>query len=496
MNNNVIFDLFLLFKKQYTQTMKFKKALFFFSFNLSFVFAQDVNIKIGNPQISLNEAFMISLTINNEQIKSYGGFPDIPSFQKRGVSTQQSTNIINGQISFSQTYTQNYVPTKVGKFRLPNFNMEVNGKRFQVTGTVIQVGAAKQQQAQNDPFGNDPFADFFGRRSAKEFVDVKDEAFFALNTNKDKVYIGEGFTATLAFYVSESNKAQMNFHDLGKQMQDIVKKLKPYNCWEENFNIEEIQPEQITIGGKKYTEYKLYRATYYPLNKESVKFASLPLTMIKYKVAKNPSFFGNNMQQDFKVFNTKAKTILVRELPPHPLKDNVSVGQFRLEEQFSTKKIATGKSFNYQFKIVGDGNTASIKEPLQTPNKIFDIYPPNVYQNISKNASGITGTKNFNYFVVPKEPGKYNMGDYIFWVYFNSRTSKYDTLKSKIQLEIKGESTINTAVGSGDYNGFLDLISKYNNTQINLDKTKYLKIGANIFLFLIFIITLIVVTKK
>ncbi len=469
----------------------YTKIVFILLFVYLEAFSQEPVVRLGNPNIALNEAFTISLTVNNEQVKSYGGFPEIPGFQKRGISTQSSTNIINGQMSFSQSYIQNYAPTKKGKFRLPNFNMEVNGKRFQVNGTIINVGEAKQQQPQNDPF-----ADFFGNRAPKEFVDVKEDAFFALNTNKDKVYIGEGFTATLAFYISESNRAQMNFHDLGKQMQDIIKKLKPYNCWEENFGIEEIQPEQITIGNKRYTEYKLYRATYYPLNKESVRFAALPLTMIKYKVAKNPSFFGNNMQQDFKVFTTKAKTIQVKELPPHPLKDNVSVGNFKLEEQFSTKKMNTGKSFNYQFKIIGDGNTASIKEPLLKESKIFDIYPPNVYQNINKSGTGVTGTKNYNYFVVPKEPGKEKMGDYIFWIYFNPKTAKYDTLKSKIILDIKGESTLNTAVASSDFNGFLDLISKYDNKQINADKSTYVKMGSTLFLFLIFVITLLVVTKK
>lgn len=474
--------------------MKKHLIYYFFIFCSTYVFAQEIRVQLSHPNIALNEAFTITITLNNEQIRSYGGFPEIPSFQKRGVSSQSSTNIVNGQISFSQSYTQNYTPTKEGKFKLPNFNIEVNGKTVQVAGTVLVVGAAKQQQQQNDA---DPFADFFGRGGGKrEFVDIKEEAFLALNTSKDKVYIGEGFTATLAFYISESNKAQMNFHDLGKQMQDIVKKLKPNNCWEENFGIEEIQPEQVTINGKQYTEYKLYRATYYPLNKKPVQFLSLPLVMIKYKVAKNPSFFGQNMQQDFKTFYTKTKIIAVKDLPPHPLKDQVAVGNFKLEEQFSSKKLTTGKSFNYQFKIIGDGNTASVKEPLQNENKNFEIYPPNVFQNITKTGSAVLGTKNYNYFVVPKEPGNYRLGNYIYWVYFNVKTAKYDTLKSNINLTIKGESTLNKTVSSNDYSGFLELISQYNNKIIASDKTKYIKMFANIFLLFIFIITLVISLKK
>lgn len=94
--------------------------------------------------------------------------------------------------------------------------------------------------------------------------------------------------------------------------------MKPSNCWEENFNIENIEGESVNIQGKGYTQYRIYQATYYPLNAESVVFPSVGLEMIKFKVAKNPSFFGQNRQEDFKTFYSKSKTVRVKELPPHP----------------------------------------------------------------------------------------------------------------------------------------------------------------------------------
>ena len=49
-------------------------------------------------------------------------------------------------------------------------------------------------------------------------MDVKDDAFLALSTSKDTVFMGEGFTATLAFYVSEKNQAPLQFYDLGNSL--------------------------------------------------------------------------------------------------------------------------------------------------------------------------------------------------------------------------------------------------------------------------------------
>ena len=496
----MIFKFANLFPEQlmmnYKNSLKFPiNRLLLFSIILVypvFVYAQDPVIAIGQNSIAANEMFTISATLNNEQLKTYSNFPDIPGFQKRGISSQSSTNIVNGQMSYSQTIVQNYAPTKEGKFKLPPFAMELNGKRAQSPGTVITVGPPRQVQQMDDPF-----AEFFGRTPSgnKEFLDVKEDAFFAITTSKDKVYVGEGFTATLAFYVAEANKAEMQFYDIGNQMQSILKKVKQANCWEENFNIEEIQPVQVVIDGKKFAEYKLYRATFYPLNKKPVKFPSLAIKMIKYKVAKNPSFFGQNKVQDFKTFQTKPKIVIVKDLPPHPLKENVSVGMFKLEESVQNKKIVTGKSFNYNFKIVGEGNIQSIRNPLIKENKVLDVYPPNTFQDINRSGAVVSGAKNFNYFMVPKEPGKYKMKDFIYWVYFNPKTSKYDTLKPKFNLNIQGDSHKNAAVNANDYNDFMDIIENYDNGFVNPEKDQFLKMMANCFIIFLFGLTIFVIVK-
>ena len=76
-----------------------------------------------------------------------------------------------------------------------------------------------------DPF-SDPFDDFFDRNN-EEFYEVEADAFLNLSTDKKSVYVGEGFNTTLSFFVSESNVADMRFYELGKQLTEIIKKIKP-----------------------------------------------------------------------------------------------------------------------------------------------------------------------------------------------------------------------------------------------------------------------------
>lgn len=449
-------------------------------------FAQ-IQITLGPDEIGENQAWTITITANNERLKSYDNFPDIDGFKKRGTSTQSQTSIVNGSISSSQSVIMTYVPMTQGTINVPSFKMKVNDQSISVTGKKVKVGAASQNNNNSDPFksffNRDPANDFFGRGET-EFVDVKEDALLAVTTNKDEVYVGEGFTTTLSFLVADNNRAPMQFYDLGKQLADILKKLKPSNCWEENFNIENIEGESITIDGKGYTQYKIYQATFYPLNTKPVVFPSVGLDMIKFKVAKNPSFFGQNRQEDFKKFYSKPKTIRVKELPPHPLRDVVGVGDYHLDERIATNTPNTGQSVSYEFNVYGEGNISSIEKPIVKRDNNFDFYEPNVKQNINRENSRVNGAKSFSYFMIPKEPGKYKLGDYIQWVFFNPNTKKYDTLKSKQMLTVTGESQKNQSIASNDTGSFYDRIDSTDNTLRSAVKNDWTKIGINLFILL------------
>jgi BatD DUF11 like domain len=443
--------------------------------------AQQIQVLLGPDEIGENQAWTITVTVQNDRLKSYDNFPDIPGFKKRGTSSQSSTNIINGQISSSQSIVMTYLPTQQGMVTVPSFSMTINGTKMNMAGKKVRVGPAIQRQQQNDPlsrfFNRDQREDFFGRGET-EFIDIKEDAFLALTTGKDEVYVGEGFTTTLAFYVSEGNQAPLQFYELGKQLADILKKIKPATCWEENFNIENIEGESITISGKDYTQYKIYQAVYYPLNTEPVKFPSVGLEMIKYKVAKNPSFYGQNRQEDFKTFYSKPKTVIVKDLPAHPLKDAAAVGDYRLEEKLTNTEVQTGQSFSYQFSIYGEGNISSIEKPTLVKTPMMEFYEPNVRQDIARDNGRVTGTKSFNYFLIPREPGEYKLSDFFQWVFFNPKTSRYDTLISNAVVRVTGESMKDEEISANDLGGFYDKIPAADNTLQKIDNTNWLNIIA------------------
>ncbi len=455
--------------------------------------AQDASVKLGSVEIGLNQYFTITITVENDRLKEHSPFPDIEGFVKRGTSSSTSTSIVNGQMTSTQSITQNYQATTQGKFPLKAFSMNINGIVVQSSGAQITVGEPVQQRRRRNSFFSNPFHE---PDQPTEFMDVEADAFLTLTNDKKEVYIGEGFTTTLAFYVSETNQAEMRFYDLGSQITEIVKKIKPANCWEESFNIDNINGEVVRLNNRNYTRYKIFQASYFPLNVENISFPSVSLKMIKYKVAKNPTFFGRNRQEDHEIFYSREKSVSVKNLPPHPLREQVAVGNYQMNESISSRELSTGQSFNYEFIILGEGNISAIKEPAPTQDANFDFYTPNVKQNVNRGNSRIRGSKAYDFYAIPNEPGAHNLSDYFSWIFFNPKTETYDTLQADITVRVTGESLKNQSIASNDLGEFYDRIGLADNRLSSIKTKSRITTALNLFAILMMGLTAYILFRK
>ena len=186
----------------------------------------------------------------------------------------------------------------------------------------------------------------------------------------------------------------------------------------------------------------------------------------------------------------------VKELPPHPLKNAVAVGDYKLDERIRSKALETGRSAAYNFNIFGEGNISAISKPNIKSDERFEFYEPNVRQDIRRQNNRVTGTKSFDYFMIPKEPGKYNLGDYFQWVFFNQRDKKYDTLKSKLVVNVSGESKRNEAIQSTDVGNFYDKIEVADNTLKTVKNNNWQNWAFNSFILVMLAASAYLVLRK
>lgn len=422
--------------------MKFKKNFnicFFFLllFQPIFCFSQEKRpvIEIGANQIKLNDLFFVSITIKDNENRPNCVFPELNGFKKRTNSYSKIPVIINGKATFDQKFTQEYLPSKVGNFIFSSGKIQVDGDVVIIPNFTVNVAASELENTEEN------FKDFIDG-SAYEFVDVKDDAFFAITVNKLKPYVGEGILVTLAFYIAQNNKAELNFINENAQLDDIMQKIRPKNCWEENLRISEIKAKMINIGSNKYFQYKIAQSIYYPLNNQPINIPTQRWQMLKYKIAKDQEV-SKSKKEDFKTYFSKPISIRPILLPKSSLVSTDNVGDFEIEEFIEKEIVQTGRSFKYTINIKGNGSIRNIKFPEMLSDSLFEIYEPSINLTKSYNLGKLIEEKSFNFDIVPKFAGNFSLKNYFSIDYFNTRTQKYEVLKAQKSIEVVGSDIAN-----------------------------------------------------
>ncbi|MCU0444583.1 MAG: BatD family protein [Microscillaceae bacterium] len=460
--------------------------------------AQEMRIEVGKTKIALNEAFTISIESDGKEINDFGAFPEIPNFKKISSpsrATSQSSFSANGEVRNITTYirTQTYHPQREGTFALRPFKIRVNGKDLDYEGLNIQVTAYDPTKGELEELNAEDFEDLLSEKEIK-LIEVNEDAFLGLTINKNEVFVGEGFTVSLALYISAENRAPMQYFELGKQVEEIAKKLKPANCWEENFDIQDIpESPRLQINGKVYLQDKFYEATFFPFNNQAITFPRVGLQMkVKKKIdLQNPNEFSDKTETEIKTFYSNPRTVLVKQLPRHPLREKVAVGVFYLQEAYPPQGIATGESFKYTFQIMGEGNIAAIQAPNISDNPNLIFYASNTQQFINRGQGKVSGAILYEYQIIPSEAGKYALKNQIAWIFFNPNTARYDTLRPLAQFNVTGESRRNSEISTTDLNKFYQRIPQERNTLIDQSNDEWFKLTIKFILGIMLAIMLV-----
>lgn len=383
--------------------------------------AQQVKISIGDTLIHLYEPFSVSVSIFNEEFRTLSAFPDYPRFQKGERFTESTTENTNEGVIVKHSITQYYYPQKEGTWRLPARSMQVNDTIVKLPPLTIKVLPSPERKSPLE--WQEPFIS-----REEEGKLPSQDIYLLLFVNKDSVYIGEEFHLRLSLLVSKQLRATYEFPDIGKQMLRLSKALSPMQCWIEDFTIRQLYAQEVLFQGRKYDSYILFAASFFPFQTGDI---SIPAPYVEVRKA------GSSDSLPFRLYAESAH-IHVKALPPHPLASKVPVGNFYLNEKLSTLNTLTGKVVEYSLAIVGYGNIASVPPPIVQAPASLEAYEHGSIQNIKRAGTSVFGTQLFRYRLVARNPGKYPLGEYMLFVYFNPMEGRYDTLRPQSVLEAIG----------------------------------------------------------
>ncbi|MDR0367946.1 MAG: BatD family protein [Bacteroidales bacterium] len=380
-------------------------------------------------QVAAGQAFHLTYELNERADKlpsiafanfTFGGGPSTQS--------STSTSIINGQVNTKQSFSYTYtlIAEKEGTFTLPAVAFQVKNQKIMSNAVNIRVVAASQNQQQNQ--GN--------QRQAQQTANIqgfnKNDFFIKTSVSNANPYVGEQVIVSYKLYLGPQAY---------RYRYQVTSRPTAQGFWTydlTNPDTEPAQKEEI-IDGKKFMVTDIYTMAVYP--QKSGKLTITPMEsdlLVQVLVEQRRSndifdmFFGGSRIEnvDLKI-SSNAVNMQVKDVPaankPHDFSG--LTGDFKLNAKLSRDKLNANDATNLSVTISGSGNLQYI-EPLDLHFPIdIAVHDPETKDNIHTSLSGVTGSRTFEYVLIPRVEGDYVIPPANF-VYFDKRKGSYVTLQT------------------------------------------------------------------
>lgn len=401
------------------------------------VVAQKFVAQIGKSKVVVGETFQIAFSINtsgsNFKVANLNDF-DIYS----GPNQSMSTSFVNGTMSQSLTFSYIVAAKKEGKFTIGPASMVVNGTVVQSNTLTVEVAKGNPANQGGNQSNQNP-----QNPSAPTTENISDNLFLKTVVAKTKVYQGEQVLITQKVYTRYQLRG----------FQDI--KFPDYTgFWSQDvpMNNQQIQVTNEKVDGVNYQVAELKRS--YIFAQRSGKLTIEPLVaevVVRKQSNRRPRDIFEMMNGGYEdaSYSVKSQPITIEVLPlpesNKPQNFEGAVGDYTYKVQLSKDKVKANDAINLTITLSGKGNIKLIEPPKINFPEDFETYDPKVKDNISVGASGVSGSKTFDYLVIPRHEGDYKI-DQLSFTFFNASKGEYVTIPSpELNIHVEKGDGSNTS---------------------------------------------------
>ncbi len=405
--------------------------------------AQNVTFTAQAPRVvSVGEQFRFVYKVNaqgtNLNSGSFEGFTVMS-----GPNTSQSTSmqIVNGKMSqsFEVSYTFILRAQKEGRYTITPGSITVDGKEYNSNQVAIEVVKGQASTGANGSSGT----------SSPSGSVSSDDLFLRMVVSKREVRRGEPIIATLKLYT------KVNLSDLGGF------KTPSFNgFWSESLQqASNLNFQRENVNGEIYNAAVIQQHVLIPERTGTLTIEPAELTavaQIAVQRQRSRSIFDQmfgSYQNVQKVLASSTLNITVKDLPAGaPAGYNGAVGNIQFNATLDPSTTKTNEPVSLKVTYSGTGNLKLIPDPsLKFPSD-FEVYDPKVSNNYKASASGFSGNKTYEYLLIPRHEGDYEIPAINFSV-FDLETGKYKTMTAgpfPIHVD-KGAGGEITAIDPGMY---------------------------------------------
>ena len=404
------------------------------------MFADDIKFTAtGKTAVRVGEKFQLIYKINAEG-KGFNG-PNITNFQVLSgpnTSTNSSVQIINGQVKSKVDYIFSYIlkATKDGSFKIPAARINVNGKNYTSNSVAIKVvkssGTSKTSTGDNASTG-----------SAYQL-------FLRANISNTTPFQNEQVIITYRIYtnipISNIDGSKISSFP-GFWAKDLMQNVKEY------------PQSREMINGKEFVVAQVKKFALFPQRSGEIIIKPGELecvAQIKSQTNRkstdpffdsffNDPFFNSRYQNIEKQLLSNSLKINVKPLPTQnkPANFTGAVGDFSFKSEISTLEVKANEAITLKYTLQGKGNIELIDPPNIVFPPDFEVYDPEIKNSISVKTNGVSGTRTFEYLIIPRNPGDYKIKSITF-SFFNTKTNSFQKINTpEYNIKVKrGEAQV------------------------------------------------------
>ena len=364
--------------------------------------------KVSKKRLGLNERLRVDFQMN-ENGDNFAP-PAFTDFQVvSGPQQAVSRSWVNGVQSFSKTYTYFLTPKKKGILKLGQAEVTISGEVYKTSPVEIQVTEAVKKP--NDPNNVDNIID--------------GNIHLVAEISKTNPYLNEGITLIYKLYfrnpISVSDVVELESPSYGDFWSHLIK------IGRAEINM------RGSYKGEPYNEVIWRKAVLYPQKTGKLTLEPLTLNLSLSVPSNRKDLFGRRiLTQTQKIITTGKNVIRVKELPESNKPNDFSgaVGQFDFDVILDKDALKASESFQAKIKVNGKGNLKLFNLPTISVPNTLEVYEPEHDEKVKITLSGMQGSVEDNYTIVPQYQGKYPIPPVQF-SYFDPKSATYKTLTSQ-----------------------------------------------------------------
>lgn len=385
---------------------------------------------VDKTQVGVGEQVTLAFTLTGSALG--GGknlqLPDLSKFHMMsGPNQSSSMQIINGSVSSSVSYAYILQPKEIGKFTIGAASIEIGGAVQHSQPITIEVvkGSPKPKQ----PGGGQD-----------QTVQLGDNLFLRAVVDRTRVLQGEQINLVFKLYtrVSVANYG-------------ITKNPTMTGFWGEDTETpKNIALTNETVNGKSYRVGVIKRVALFPTQAGALEVGPMDVqTTVQLPYARSNDPFDAFFRDPFGRNATYTVTSDAIKIKVDPLPSGAppdfkgAVGQFAMSTAVDKKTTRTNEPVSIKVTLSGTGNIKLLEGPAVELPPDFEQYSPKVSENINRAQSRISGTKTFEYLVIPRYPGMKVIKPIVI-SYFDIGRHEYMRLRSP-QIELNVEQGTATA---------------------------------------------------